>query len=313
MIQFIVLSILSIKGFGPKYLFRSSEIILQVSQECTTVREAITKIFEQTKRIHKVPLEDIEKGISLAESILSNCQKYGIQPVTFLEEEYPENIKEVSELWPVLYLIGNKQLLHNYCVGIIGTQNPDNHGQIISQKLAEFTDEEEITLSFLNQKGVSSIVKETKDSFTIEVVSSGIDQVYLPSNEIFHSNLKCVISPFPPETVFDEYKFIEASKLLGSISNRVILVQDSPSDDTRFVISYFSRTERVLGIIQPIASAQKYPINSGNLLLIQEKKEGVIQYCRAKDVNEKSVHCSLTFITSKNDYPQFFKEEELPF
>ncbi|KXX70900.1 DNA-processing protein DprA [Flammeovirga sp. SJP92] len=313
MIEFLILSILNIRGFGPKFLFRNAKALSDAEKNTSSVREAITLILEETKRINKTTIEDIEKGIAIASEILDNCKKYSIQPISFLNEHYPQNILKVSELWPVLYVAGNQEILNEYSVGIIGTKNPDQHGQIISQKITEFSDEDEITLNIMHQRGVSSIVKDSKDSFYVEVVSSGIDQVYLPDNDIFHSNLIAVISPFPPEIIYDEYKYIEACKVLASLSNRVVLIQDTTSDDTRFVLSYFSRSERVLGVVKPIATAINYPINAGNKLLVDEGKEGLISYCRAKDVNEESVICDIKIITSKNDYPQFFKEEELPF
>lgn len=311
--EFLVLSILSIKGFGPKYLFRSAEIIKGECNSSETVLEAITNIFEKTKRMNKVTLEEIEKGIASAELILDNCKKYNIKPLSFLDEKYPSKVKESSDLWPIIYAIGNTALLSEYNVGVIGSNHPDQHGQIISKKITEFTDEEEITVGIMHQKGVSSIVSTVKDSNVIEVVSSGIDQIYLPSDEVYHSQLRCVISPFAPEILYDDYKFIESCKLLSSISNRIILIQDNASDDTRFVISYFARMPKTLGIVKPIESAQKFPSNAGNMLLIKEGKEGIIQYCKAKDVTDKTIQCSIQIITSKNDYAQFFMEDELPF
>ncbi|MBD0401501.1 DNA-processing protein DprA [Flammeovirga sp. EKP202] len=313
MIEFLILSILNIKGFGPKFLFRNEKALRNAEKKCSSVREAITLVLEETKRINKTTLEDIEKGITTASQILDNCKKYSIHPISFLNDHYPQNVLQVSELWPVLYVAGNEQILNEYSVGVIGTKNPDKHGQIISQKITEFSDEEEITLNVMHQKGISAIVKETKDNFLIEVVASGIDQVYLPDNDIFHSDSITVVSPFPPEVTYDDYKYIEACKVLASLSNRVVLIQDTTSDDTRFVLSYFARSEKVLGVIKPIDSAINYPINSGNKLLISDEKEGLISYCRAKDVHKDSVVCDIKIITSKNDYPQFFKEEELPF
>ncbi|NME70431.1 DNA-processing protein DprA [Flammeovirga aprica] len=312
MIEFLILSILNIRGFGPKFLFRNAKALRNAVENTESVREGITLILEETKRINKTTLEDIEKGINVASQILDNCKKYSIQPVSFLNEHYPQNILKVSELWPVLYVAGNQEILNEYSVGVIGTKNPDQHGQIISQKITEYSDEEEITLNIMHQKGVASIVKEAKDTFFVEVVASGIDQVYLPDNDIFHSDFIVVVSPFPPEITYDEYKYIESCKVLASLSNRLVLIQDATSDDTRFVLSYFARSEKTLGVIKPIDSALNYPINAGNKLLITEGKEGLISYCRAKDVHEESVVCDIKIITSKNDYPQFFNEEELP-
>ncbi|MBB6462656.1 DNA-processing protein DprA [Flammeovirga kamogawensis] len=313
MLESLLLSILNIKGFGPKFLFRFKDIIVEKEQESSTVLEAISAIFEATNRINKVSISEIDAGIDKAEKIINNCNELSIEPVSFLDDRFPKNIIDQSELWPIIYCVGNIELLNNYSVGIIGTKNPDEHGKIISNRIGDFCTDYEINLILLQQKGIVEEVMNTFDFTNVEVLASGIDLKYDPLHDIYTDDMKCVVSPFPPGVITDDYKYIEASKVVACLSNRVILIQDSPSDDTRFVLSYFSRMPRTLGIIKPIQSALKYPINSGNLLLINEGREGVIKYCRAKDVNVDTVKCTFKELQSKADYPQFFGEEELPF
>ncbi|AZQ65067.1 hypothetical protein EI427_22900 [Flammeovirga pectinis] len=313
MLESLLLSILNIKGFGPKYLFRYKDIIVEKEQESTTVLEAITAIFEETNRINKVSISEIDEGIDRAEKIIKQCNELSIEPISFLDERFPKNIIEQSELWPIIYGIGNVELLNNYSIGIVGTKIPDEHGKIISNRIGEFCTDYEVNLVLLHQKGVVEEVLNTFDYTHIEVLASGIDLMYNPLDEVYNDDMRCVISPFPPGVITDDYKYIEASKVVACLSNRIILIQDSPSDDTRFVLSYFSRMPRTLGVIKPITSALKYQINSGNVILLSEKIKGVIKYCRAKDVNLDTVRCTFKELQSKSDYPQFFGEEELPF
>ncbi|WP_281615077.1 DNA-processing protein DprA [Flammeovirga sp. SubArs3] len=313
MLDRLLLSILNIKGFGPKFLFRYKDYLIEAENSCETVLEAISFVFEKTNRIQKVALEEINEGINVANKILEDCLSYNIKVLNFLSQDYPQQVAEVTELWPLLYTVGNHKLLNRYSVGIIGTRTPDQVGMKISNRIGEYCTEEEVNLILNQQKGVTIEVLKEFDGTFVGVAASSLDQLYTPDHDIHSATMKCVVSPFSPTVAYDEYRYIEACKVVASLSNRLVLVQDAPNDDTRFVLSYFSRMERILGVILPVNNTLNHPKNAGNRLLIEKGKDGMISYCKAKDVNNKTFKCTIKVLENKNDFPQFFLEEELPF
>ncbi|ANQ52667.1 hypothetical protein MY04_5335 [Flammeovirga sp. MY04] len=309
----IILSFLNIKGYSHKFLFRYEKELLEAVNETTSVFEGITYVLEKTNRILKVTSDEINSAIEKAKAIEKKCTNYNIHILNFLDEDFPASVKNNHNLWSVLFTVGNYKLLNEYTVGIIGTTKPDAHGQIVSQRIGTYCTEEEITLVLNQQRGVTVEVLKEFDGTFIGVVSAGLDTKYEPLDDIHHQQNRCVISPFVPGITYDEYRYIEGSKLVGCLSNRVILVQDAASDDTRFVLSYFCRLNRTLGVILPVQSAQKSHINQGNMLVIDNGEEGLITYCKAKDLNSKTFECEIKLLKTKNDFPQFFKEEDIPF
>ncbi|OHX64029.1 DNA-processing protein DprA [Flammeovirga pacifica] len=309
----IILSFLNIKGYSHKFLFRYEKYLLEAINNTNSVFEGITYILEKTNRILKVSSEEINDAINKAQKIEEVCKEFNIQILSFLHDDFPSSVKEGQNLWSVIYTVGNYKLLQDYSIGIIGTKTPNNHGQIISQRIGNYATEEEITLVLNQQKGVTVEVLKEFDGNMIGIASAGLDTKYSPLDDIHHQQNRCIVSPFQPGVNFDEYRYIEGCKLLACLSNRVILVQDAKSNDTRFVLSYFCRLNRTLGVIEPVESLKNAPINTGNMLILEKTKEGIIEYCNAKDLNDKTFNCEIKVIKTKNDFPQFFKEEELPF
>lgn len=148
----------------------------------------------------------IEKGIKekLAEEITSpkyklNLEQYiqymeknNISLITIYDDKYPNKLKNIYDPPVVLYIKGNKNILNEYSIAIVGCRKCTSYGERISKSFA-------YNLGINNINVISGLAKGI-DSFshigtlqakanTIAVVGSGLDTVYPKENKYLFDNI----------------------------------------------------------------------------------------------------------------------------
>ncbi len=78
-----------------------------------------------------------KRSLVLAENELSFVEKHRIQPLFYLDNNYPERLKRYDDCPVMLYYKGNTNLNHHRIVGIVGTRKPTVKGRLICEELIE--------------------------------------------------------------------------------------------------------------------------------------------------------------------------------
>jgi len=79
--------------------------------------------------LDKAYRENLEKYIEYME-------KNSINLITIYDEEYPENLKNIYDPPVLIYIKGNKQILNQNAIAIIGSRSSSNYGKITANKFA---------------------------------------------------------------------------------------------------------------------------------------------------------------------------------
>ncbi|WP_426359239.1 DNA-processing protein DprA [Pseudocolwellia sp. HL-MZ19] len=164
--------------------------------------------------------------------IINDCHLCGCDIICFDEAEYPERLKQIYDPPLVLFTQGNKQLLSEPQVAIVGSRGATAFGRenafIFSRDLVQHgivvTSGLALGIDGAAHKGAVS-----NGGRTIAVVATGLDRVY-PSRhkKLAHdivNNNGLIISEFIPGTIPKAGFFPKRNRIISGMSHGVLVVE----------------------------------------------------------------------------------------
>ena len=73
------------------------------------------------------------------------AEKNSIKILTYLDEDYPSQLKNIYDFPPVLYIKGNFDKNDNLSVSVVGSRRPTNYGLIVTEKFCKYFAQNSIT------------------------------------------------------------------------------------------------------------------------------------------------------------------------
>lgn len=259
-----------IKNLGPKRklklleLYQNPEEIYKLSKEELLKIEGIG--------------EETVKNIILAknEKLLNYHIKYmkenNINIIHIYEESYPQILKEIYDPPISLYIKGNKEILNNKNIGIVGCRECTDYGKKAAKYFAYNLAKENINIVSGLAKGVDSFAhlgclstyKENQNCVkihsncgennyicgkqysncgkTIAVVGNGLDMVYPKENiELANEIIKsggAIISEYPCGTKPDKMNFPSRNRIISGISSGIIVVEAKEKSGTLITVDF---------------------------------------------------------------------------
>ena len=145
----------------------------------------------------------------------------------------------------MLYTKGNKKILNDFSLAIIGCRENTKYGEIVASKISyELSKRGVITVSGL-AKGIDSIAhKATIDANgkTIAVIGSGIDIIYPKENENLVNKIiengGIIISEYIVGTKPNRYHFPARNRIISGISNGVIVIEAKKKSGTMITVDF---------------------------------------------------------------------------
>ncbi len=154
------------------------------------------------QRTAQALFDGLQDKISL-EKELNLIEKYQIELLTFLDEEYPQNLKEIYSPTIILYCKGAK-LVGDKNIAVVGARKADNYAKQVIDKLVPALVEKKYTIISGGALGADSMAHQaTLDAKgkTVAVIGSGLLNFYPHSNKnLFREIVKnggTLVSPFP--------------------------------------------------------------------------------------------------------------------
>jgi len=170
---------------------------------------------------------DLEEEIKLAE-------KYKIKIITILDDEYPEDLREIYYPPPVIYLSGQPIEKSEKIISIVGSRNGDSYSQKSINQIVPNLVDNDWTIASGGALGVDSMAHELtleSNGKTISIIGSGILNPYPKENKkLFRKILEnngTVISPFALKYPPQRGNFPARNRIISGISKGCIVVQAS--------------------------------------------------------------------------------------
>ena len=163
-----------------------------------------------------------------------------IEEISIDSNEYPEELRNIYDPPLKLYVLGNKELLKQKNIAIVGTRSATDYGKMVALKISKELSEYGINIisglavgideyAHLGNLQIQKVVAESVIGKTIAVLGSGIDNIYPKENtEIARKIVQtggCIVSEYPCGTKPDKLHFPQRNRVISGLSSGVLVVE----------------------------------------------------------------------------------------
>jgi len=147
------------------------------------------------------------------------------------DPDYPKLLAEISDPPPVLFIRGNREVLQQPQLAIVGSRNPTPAGKETAHDFAYHLASQGLTITSGMALGIDAASHEgalRANGNTIAVAGTGLDRVYPAvhhdlAHKITHNG--ALISEFPPGTAPSKHNFPRRNRIISALSMGVLVVE----------------------------------------------------------------------------------------
>jgi DNA processing protein len=209
---------------------------------------ALVEHFGTPEKVLGCKQEDLKKnvqigkrqlhGFSRLEEIRDSCKlqlerlnDMGGICLTFVDDHYPELLRQISDPPAVLYLRGNSELLNTCCIAIVGSRASTSYGNRTAFGLAKKLGSAGVTVVSGLALGIDAESHRgvlAGDGATIGVLGCGIDVVYPRQHvELYREVIEkgAIVSEYPLGTSPEGFRFPARNRIIAGLSQGVVVVE----------------------------------------------------------------------------------------
>lgn len=156
--------------------------------------------------------------------------KYNI--IKLEKKDFPEKLKNIKNAPPILYLIGNKNLLWEDCFGIVGTRKITDYGIKNCENFAKEFAFRKIPVVSGMAIGTDSVAHKTSLEYggkTIAVLGSGFGNVFPKENlDLFENIIKSdglVVTEFDYHVKPVKENFPQRNRIITALSEGILVIE----------------------------------------------------------------------------------------
>ena len=146
-------------------------------------------------------------------------------------QQYPDEIKELKDAPPLLYIKGDESLLKEPQIAVVGTRKPTPSGQANAKKFSQDIVKAGILINSGMASGIDTVAHETAlaaDSTTVAVIATGPDKIYPAKNKPLAEHIAAhgaLVSEFPVGTTPIRANFPRRNRLISALSLGVVVIE----------------------------------------------------------------------------------------
>lgn len=196
------------------------------------------KLIKRCKNIDEA-LEEASKkktlySRKLAEKELLTAEIKGIEIITLEDDLYPYNLKQIEDCPPLLYALGNLELLQNKnALAVVGSRNASFSALKLAQNISEEISSSNITIVSGLARGIDAFAHQgalNSSGSTIAVLGTGIDVIYPKENENIYKEISkkgLILSEYPLGTSPQAQNFPRRNRIVSGLSKGVLVIEAS--------------------------------------------------------------------------------------
>lgn len=194
----------------------------------------------------KIVNQLINKNIKIiAKKHLEYMIKNNIDIVSIDDNEYPNLLKEIYDSPISIYVKGNKYILNDFSLAIIGCRDATEYGKKVAQNFAYRLSKENVTIVSGLARGIDSLAHlgtVYAKGKTVAVLANGLDTVYPKENfllaEKIIQNGGAIISEYPLGTRPDKMNFVARNRIISGLSRGVVIVEAKEKSGTLLTVDF---------------------------------------------------------------------------
>jgi DNA processing protein len=180
------------------------------------------------------------KSIELAQEELAKAAAAGVQVLSLDDGTYPQRLKEIYDPPLVLYVRGDRNLLSQPAIAMVGTRHPTPYGSGMAERLAIDLSARGLVILSGMARGVDTAAHRgtiAAKGKTIAVFGTGVDVLYPKENSRLSEQILglggALISEFPLGTFAAPQNFPIRNRIISGMSVGVLVVEAAEYSGTR--------------------------------------------------------------------------------
>lgn len=166
-----------------------------------------------------------------AESECRFIQKHGIQPLFYLDKNYPARLKNCSDAPVMLYFKGTADLNHPRIISVVGTRNATDYGRSVCEKIIEDLKAAEVIIVSGLAYGIDITAHKAalkNEMQTIGVLGHGLDRLYPSIHRSVAEKMMQqggLLTEYMTGTKPDKENFPQRNRIVAGIADAVLVVE----------------------------------------------------------------------------------------
>lgn len=164
--------------------------------------------------------------------------------ITIQDNDYPELLKQIHSAPPVLYAIGQREVLSFIHFAIVGSRNPTAGGRKLAEEFAAELSKQGLTICSGLALGIdyhSHLGALNVNCTTVAVLGNGLASIYPARHKQVASKIienGILISEYPPETKPNAGNFPQRNRIISGMSTGVLVVEAAKQSGSLITANY---------------------------------------------------------------------------
>ena len=224
-------------GLGPKRILKATDILRDPSR---LFRLSLTEL--ESLHLPAQSAQFIFNGTARqeAEQELARMQQLGGALISYADEDYPEQLREIFDPPTVLWTLGDVKLLARPAIAIVGTRAPTPYGAGMAEVLARDLAARRLVILSGMARGVDTAAHRgalSANGKTVAVWGTGVDVIYPKENKTLAENILssggAIVSEYRFGTFPAPQNFPKRNRILSGVSVGVLVVEAGEHSGTR--------------------------------------------------------------------------------
>lgn len=207
-----------------------------------------------------------------------------IEEISIESKEYPEQLREIYAAPLKLYVLGDKEILKQSGIAIVGSRNATEYGKKVALQFSKDLTRNGINIISGLALGIDTCAHLGtlhSDSIgkTIAVLGSGLDEIYPKKNiELAKKIINCggcIISEYPLGTKPEKLHFPQRNRIISGLSKGVLIVEASEKSGSLITADFALEQGREVFVVPGNISS---PTSVGSNNLIKQGAKLVTSY-----------------------------------
>lgn len=265
----VLLALLSLQGMGR----RTAHRLIAAHGPFDALESLVEK--------HRSPYTaaQIHKAYEHADEIVERSEQGGIQVLSFVDPEFPKQLKEIEDPPLLLHVKGNLEALTSSAIAIIGTREPTSFGEQSARRIASTVAQRcFIVVSGLARGCDTAAHRGCIDAKgkTVAVLAHGLDKLYPAENkhlaeEIVYTS-GCLVSEYEIGQRAFKTNFVDRDRLQSGLSQAVILIETGIAGGSMHTARFAQQQHRILACVKHPPHLAMEDKALGNRKLIDDGK-----------------------------------------
>ena len=248
---------------------------------------------------------------------LSLMTKHGAHALTWLDENYPQSLRDIPQSPPVIFVRGTQGPQFEQAVAVVGTRHVTPYGRQAAEHFCSVLADAGVAIISGLARGVDAIAHRVAlehGAPTVAVLAGGIDQVYPRENAGLAERITengCLVSEYPVGIPARRDYFPRRNRILSGLAKAALLIEAGEGSGALHTANWaFEQGRDVFAIPGSIFSRQSYGTNQ----LIRENTAKLVatpeQLCQ--ELNLIATGIPATIAATTDAQPALFEKRAAP-